>query len=100
MYFEHGAHHFTWVLDVLRAFVSVSELIWGYFIIKKGVKLRHEINKNLDFLTVSERINIKLVGTLKASYACISDRLNHIVAGNEKLFFLKYHILRWKMMVK
>ncbi len=22
---EHGAHHFTWFLDVLRAFVSVSE---------------------------------------------------------------------------
>ncbi len=25
---EHGAHHFTWFLDVLRAFVSVSELIF------------------------------------------------------------------------
>ncbi len=26
------------------------------------------------------------MGTLKGSYACISDRLNPIVASNEKLF--------------
>ncbi len=32
------------------------------------------------------------MGTLTGSYASISDRLSTIVAGNEKLFFLKYHI--------
>ncbi len=37
MSFEHGVCHFTRVGNVLRAFVSVSELIWEYFIIKKRV---------------------------------------------------------------
>ncbi len=53
MSFEHGAHHFTWFLHVLRAFVSVSELIWAILLLKKDVKLRHQIHKNLDFLTMT-----------------------------------------------
>ncbi len=76
--------------------MSVSELIWGYFIIKKGVKLRPQTHKNLDFLTMSERIDIKIGGYIERKlcvcFACVSDRLNPIVAGNEKLFFLNYHI--------
>ncbi len=35
---EQGAHHFTWFLDVLRAFVSVSELIF-----KKNAKYHYAL---------------------------------------------------------
>ncbi len=38
MSLEHGAHHFTWFLDVLRAFVSVSERFWAHFQ-KKGLNI-------------------------------------------------------------
>ncbi len=56
-------------------------------LIKKGMKVRHQIHNIFDFLAVTERIDIKLVGTLKGSYACISDRLSFMVPGNKKLFF-------------
>ncbi len=41
MSFEHDAHHFTLSLDVLRAFVSVSELIF-----KKNAKFPYAIQAN------------------------------------------------------
>ncbi len=37
---QSDTHHFTWFLDVLHAFLSVSELLWTLFYYKKSVKLR------------------------------------------------------------
>ncbi len=91
MSFEHGAHHFTWFLDVLRAFVSVSELIWGYFIInfiiKKGVKLRNQTHKILDFLTMTERIDIKIGGYIERKLCvCFGSFKPHSCWQREVIF--------------
>ncbi len=64
-----------------------------YFIIKKSIKLGPRIHKNPDFVKVTERIDIKSVNTSKGNSTYISERLDRIVAHNEKLFFYKYHIL-------
>ncbi len=40
---KSDTRHFTWFLDVVHAFLSVSELLWTLYVIlfyKKGVELR------------------------------------------------------------
>ncbi len=108
MSFEHGVHHFKRFLDVLRAFVSVSELIWGYFIIKKGVKLRHQTHKNLDFLTMTERIDITIGGYIERKlcvcfesfkpHSCwqrevIFPQISHFMVENDREIRLKLKYL-------
>ncbi len=62
---EHDAHHFTLFLDVLRVLLSVFELSWSDFSIKK----RYEINASnpqfFDFLAMTERIDIKIGGHIE-----------------------------------
>ncbi len=62
---EQGAHHFTLFLDVLRVLLSVSELSWSDFNLKKSMKLRHQIHIFFDFLAVTERIDIKIGGHIE-----------------------------------
>ncbi len=37
---KSDTRHFTWFLDVVHAFLSVSELLWTLFYYIKNVKLR------------------------------------------------------------
>ncbi len=62
---ESDTRHFTWFLNVLHAFLAGSELLWTLFYLKKCIKLSHRIHKNPDFVTVTERIDIKIGGHIE-----------------------------------
>ncbi len=65
----------------------------GRYLLKKSIKLRHRFHKNPDFEIETEQINIKNGGYIEGKNACISERLDRIVARNEKLFDSIYHIV-------
>ncbi len=40
MSLKSGTRHFTWFLNVLHAFLNVSELLWTLFYYKKKVRVK------------------------------------------------------------